>query len=409
MIYDDFILNKLFLFSKTLRRVEDTSVLYEHILNVSKKFMNADATSIYLNETNGLELAFFKGVVDEHNDFINNKIFTTAVIEINSSHILGYAVENCKTVFEPDVDNINNDVPYKFKTFIEDHEQEKLGKITNTLVVPIISSTTNKVLSVIEFLNIRDEKNNLITNPDPNSLLIVRIGMLIAETSITRTSITYNNVMRMIKLVQMRDPMETGSHINRVADFSVELFEQYVKKYKVDRNILIDNKDIFHLGSMLHDIGKVGISDSILKKNGKLDASEFSIIKTHPGIGATLFSEKFDSFDKLTYEIILYHHENWDGSGYYGLKGSDDYFGFLNINNSSIESKEFIPLSAQLVALADVFDALSTNRSYKVAWSIESVVKEINFLSGKKFNPKLVEIFNQSLPRFIKIMEFYKN
>lgn len=134
-------------------------------------------------------------------------------------------------------------------------------------------------------------------------------------------------------------------------------------------------QDIRH-AAPLHDLGKIGISDLILLKPGKLTAEEFDVIKTHSEIGHRLLSGSGATVLELSAEIALTHHERWDGKGYpAGLAG------------------ESIPMSGRLVAVADVFDALTHERPYKEAWSVERAVAEIDAMSGSQFCPSVVAAF----------------
>ena len=142
--------------------------------------------------------------------------------------------------------------------------------------------------------------------------------------------------------------------------------------------------------SPMHDIGKIGIPDRILLKPGKLDAEEWEIMKTHSSIGADILSGHDSDLMNMARVIALTHHEKWDGSGYpMGLSGDD------------------IPIVGRIVAVADVFDALTSERPYKHAWPVEEAVEEIINGSGKHFDPELVEIFQKVLPTILDIKEQY--
>jgi len=140
--------------------------------------------------------------------------------------------------------------------------------------------------------------------------------------------------------------------------------------------------------SPMHDIGKIGIPDSILLKPGKLDAAEWDIMKTHTTIGAEILSGHDSELMLMARDIALGHHEKWDGKGYpFGLKGEE------------------IPLTARIVALADVFDALTSVRPYKQAWSIDDTMAELQRLRGNHFQPDLVDCFCDILPEVIAIRD----
>ncbi|RZA24510.1 MAG: HD domain-containing protein, partial [Proteobacteria bacterium] len=126
----------------------------------------------------------------------------------------------------------------------------------------------------------------------------------------------------------------------------------------------------------LHDLGKIGISDLILLKAGPLTAEEFATMKTHTLIGAALFENGNSNLISLAERIAISHHERWDGEGYpCGLSGEE------------------IPIVGRIVAVADVFDALTHERPYKKAWSIEAAIEEIQRQSGRQFDPQVVEAF----------------
>lgn len=161
---------------------------------------------------------------------------------------------------------------------------------------------------------------------------------------------------------------ETGEHVKRVG-----LITKVIAKELGFKN---QKLEFISTAAMLHDIGKIGIPDAILNKPTKLEDNEWEVMKQHTIIGYKILSTVDNPLFKMASNIALYHHENWDGSGYpKGLKGEE------------------IPLEARIVALVDVYDALSTDRVYRKAWSEEKVLKYIKELNGKKFDPNIVEIF----------------
>jgi response regulator RpfG family c-di-GMP phosphodiesterase len=161
---------------------------------------------------------------------------------------------------------------------------------------------------------------------------------------------------------------ETGEHVKRVG-----LITKVIAKELGFKN---QKLEFISTSAMLHDIGKIGIPDAILNKPTKLEDNEWEIMKQHTIIGYKILSTVDNPLFKMAANIALYHHENWDGSGYpKGLKGEE------------------IPLEARIVALVDVYDALSTDRVYRKAWPEEKVLKYIKELNGKKFDPNIVEIF----------------
>lgn len=160
---------------------------------------------------------------------------------------------------------------------------------------------------------------------------------------------------------------ETKDHTQRVTTMTIE----FAKIYGITNK---DELDIIGRGAVLHDIGKIGISDAVLLKEGKLDEKEWSQIKMHPKIAHDIISNI--NFLNPSIDIPYYHHEKWDGSGYpTGIKG------------------ESIPIAARLFAVIDVWDALIHPRVYKSAWPEQKVLSYIQKGSGKHFDPKVVKIF----------------
>lgn len=169
---------------------------------------------------------------------------------------------------------------------------------------------------------------------------------------------------------------DTGNHIRRVSEYSSFLAEQY----KADSNFI--NK--IRLYASLHDVGKVGLSDALLKKPGRYTEDEFTQMQQHVMIGARMLEN--EEIDEMARNIALYHHEWWNGTGYISkLKGEE------------------IPLEARIVSLADVYDALSNKRVYKDAFTPEEVDKIIKESRGTQFEPALVDIYLDNQKDFTEI------
>jgi response regulator RpfG family c-di-GMP phosphodiesterase len=171
---------------------------------------------------------------------------------------------------------------------------------------------------------------------------------------------------------------ETGSHVRRVA-LMCELMALKLGQSS-------EYAEILRHASPLHDIGKIGIPESILHKPGKLDADEWEIMKTHAQIGYDLLKDSTRTIAKMGARIALSHHEHWDGNGYPNtLKG------------------EAIPLEGRIVALIDVIDALGSERSYKKPWQENDIIQYIRERSGKQFDPRMVDAALELFDNFREI------
>jgi response regulator RpfG family c-di-GMP phosphodiesterase len=187
-------------------------------------------------------------------------------------------------------------------------------------------------------------------------------------------------ILGLAKLAEYRDE-GTGTHLERIREYAKLIAEEMAKNPKYANHITPEYIDDIYQSSILHDIGKVGIPDAILLKPGRLTDEEFDVIKRHTILGGDAIRAieakiEGQSFLALGKEIAYNHHEKWDGSGYpRGL------------------SRESIPLSARIIALADVYDALTSKRFYKEAYSHQDSKKMIAELKGTHFDPEVVDVF----------------
>jgi response regulator RpfG family c-di-GMP phosphodiesterase len=184
-----------------------------------------------------------------------------------------------------------------------------------------------------------------------------------------------------------------------------EVFHQWSLQQGLAADDIKRRKDLLRIAAMLHDLGKVAISDLILRKPDKLDSEEFRIMQSHTIHGARLFQNQESALDVLSAEIALNHHEKWDGTGYPG-KIDDIYRDQLPLGAG--KQGEEIPLAARIVALADVYDALVSQRAYKEAWTETMTLDYIKAQSGKHFDPEVVDAFLAIYDVIIAIRDKYQ-
>lgn len=269
-----------------------------------------------------------------------------------------------------------------------------LKKIPSTKNIPIIFITTKGSVEE-EQIGLEAGAVDYITKPisppivqariqthlfisNQNRLLEHRVSERTKELEQTRLQI----IRRLGRAAEFKDN-ETGLHVIRMSYYS-RLIAEAVTKNPSWSNLIFQ-------AAPMHDIGKIGIPDHILLKSGELNHEEWKTMRKHPIFGASILGEE-DGSDllHLAKEIALAHHEKWDGTGY----------------PNQLQGKA-IPLSARIVAIADVFDALTTARPYKVAWSVEDAVEYIEKNSGKHFDPALVKAFKEQLPAMLRIKAAY--
>ncbi|CAN5902344.1 two-component system response regulator [soil metagenome] len=188
-------------------------------------------------------------------------------------------------------------------------------------------------------------------------------------------------IYRLSRASEYRDP-ETGAHIERMAHYSV-MIAKNLGLPELEQELILD-------AAPMHDVGKMGIPDHILLKPGRLTDDEMLIMRQHAAIGAEILGNSASSLLQAAAEIALTHHEKFDGSGYpNGLSGDQ------------------IPLYGRIVAVADVFDALTSARPYKLAWDLDSAVKFIQDASGSHFDPLCVEAFFKTWDQVLAIRNKY--
>lgn len=223
-----------------------------------------------------------------------------------------------------------------------------------------------------------------ITKPVSPAIVKARVKThlsLVQADDLRRTRLQV--IQRLGRASEYKDN-ETGMHVMRMSHYSKVIALAYGMPESAADNLL-------HAAPM-HDIGKIGIPDSIMLKPGKLTDEEFAIMKTHPEIGAEILGDADSDLISLAKVVSLTHHEKYDGSGYpKGLKGEE------------------IPIEGRIVAIADVFDALTSVRPYKEAWSIEKAVAFIESQSGAHFDPDIVQVFKECLDSILEIKQHWRD
>ena len=269
------------------------------------------------------------------------------LLDIMMPHMDGYAV--CCAL---KADAATASIPVIFITALDDSQDETAGfdvggvdYLTKPVSPPVVRARVRTHLSLVRMDELRE----------------------------TRLQI----VQRLGRAAEYKDN-ETGMHVIRMSHFSklLALAAGHSPAWA---------EDLLNAAPM-HDVGKIGIPDAVLRKPGPLDADEWATMRRHPEIGVEIIGEHPSGVLQLAREIALAHHEKWDGSGYpRGLAG------------------EAIPLSARIVAIADVFDALTTRRPYKEPWPVQEAMNHIAAQAGKHFDPALVALFAPLLPQLLEI------
>ena len=400
----------IFEIDSELNKIQDVDILLERILLEARKVVNAEAGTIYVVEGGLLAFKYTQNATLEKRLPPGRKLpLSNMTIPIDDSRITGYAAKNKVLVRIDDAYAIPPDRPYSFNPSFD---KQNNWKTVSTLAVPLVSSAGN-LLGAIQVINALDDEGKVVPFSKGDENLVSHFAAT-ATNALQRAYMTRAMILRMNRMAELRDPKETGAHVNRVSGYAAEIYERWALDKDIPEREREKTKDTLKMAAMLHDVGKVAISDLILKKPARFTPEEYKVMQAHTCFGARLFDDPQSEIDKISAEVAMTHHENWDGTGY---PGKVDIFADNPIDSPlELEADgttprrlkgEEIPLGGRIVAVADVYDALVSKRVYKEVWEVEKVYEEIRSLSGKKFDPDVVDAFFEVLPRIEEIRSRY--
>jgi response regulator RpfG family c-di-GMP phosphodiesterase len=379
--------------NEKISHIKDVDSLLDHVLFEAREITHADAGSIYLTVGNKLIFAYVQNDTLMKKDSSSNKyLYTKQELEISNKSISGYVALNKEPLVIDDVYNLSEDVPY---TFNRSFDESATYHTQSMLTVPLMTSR-EKITGVMQIINAMNKQGEVVPFSKEDEILVSQLAGQ-AAGAIERALLTRAIIERMTDIAGMRDPKETGAHVNRVGSYSIEIYQRWATTRNIPDKEIKKVKDVLRMAAMLHDVGKVAIEDAILKKNARLNEQEYNRMKLHTLYGARLFKKSNSDWDDMAAEIALNHHEKWDGTGYPGHIEdifSDDVVTCCDeILSRPGKKGEEIPLSARIVALADVYDALMSRRAYKESWEEKDVLDYIETEKGKHFDPELVDAF----------------
>lgn len=378
-------------FLDDLSQYQDENTLLDRILAKSREITRADAGTIFLVDGENLLFAY------THNDSLfsvntaSKFAYSSARLPINPHSIAGYAACTGEMLNIVDVRALPKDLPFSFR---DDFDKATGYRTESMLVVPFHdhAGRISGVMQLINSLDPRTGKPRKFTHDMERHIRVLarEIANILERSHLVRASIN-----RLVRLASVHDPLETGPHAERVGAIAAEMYQVRANRLCLDPDVTLHVKSQIRLAAMLHDIGKVGVSDLLLKKPGKLSDDEMAIMRSHTIIGAGILEAEAQSggFMAFAREIAHHHHQKWNGKGYAGPSDAGRLEG------------EDIPLAARITAIADVFDALVSPRSYKAAWPHEKALALLREEAGSHFDPQLVECLEEIMDVVAKIYE----
>jgi len=386
-------LQQLLNFGLDISQIKDIDFLLEKILSEARSFTGCDAGTIYIKDGNWLSARY------SQNDTINSQlaphrksIYSNITVRADNTSIAGYVAATGNQLNIPDVYKLDTKLPYSFNNSFDDMS----GYRTKSQLVLPLTSMRGETVGVLQLINAKNADCSVgaFDSDDESGITYFAVT---AANAIERAKMTREIILRMNRMAELRDPKETGPHVNRVAAYSVVLYEGWAARRGLEQDEIDRTRDILRMSAMLHDVGKVAISDNILKKPGRFTPEEYDIMKLHTVYGARLFPDLYSELDESAAAVALNHHERWDGNGYPGhisLATLKPLPGYEKEDGTARGKKgEEIPLFGRIVAIADVYDALSNRRCYKEAWDPAAVLDELRKDAGSVFDPELMEVF----------------
>ncbi|HTO23773.1 MAG TPA: HD domain-containing phosphohydrolase [Spirochaetia bacterium] len=377
---------KLFRTIEALYTIKDLDSLLENILTEARRFVMADAGTIYLAARGFLYFSFVQNDTLFRGETKNKYLPSDAYIPIDKASIAGYVARTGEPILIDDVYHIQSDVSFTFNPAFD----QKTNYRTESILGVPLKTRDNEIVGVLQLINATGDDGTVMAFSMEDKLFISQFALSAAD-AIEKARLSREMVLRMVDLAELRDPFETSQHAKRVGAYSVELYEKWARKHAVSAREIRKVSEALRTAAILHDVGKVAVSDVILKKDGQLTYGEKLLMRQHTILGARLFTRTNSFWDYMAAEVALNHHENWDGTGYPGR--IDDLFAQGAYLGGPGKKGTEIPLHGRIVSIADVYDALVSQRAYKAGWRQEHALQYIRYQGGKKFDPELVSLF----------------
>ncbi len=348
----------------------DLELLLDKIVKEARSFTNADGGSLYLRENNQLRFTVLQ------NDSLKRSLggralktmFGDIIIPISKKSISGYVAETGAPLNINDAYHLSANAPYSINKEVDKRDNYR----TKSLLTVPMKNNSGEVIGILQLINAQDNGRIVKFKKSHEDLIMslasqAAVAVQNAQLTESIKKSNYDIMARLLTAAEYRDT-ETGNHIKRMSNYcAVIAREMGMPKNEVE---------LILYTSPMHDIGKIGIPDTILFKPGPLDPDERRIMERHTIIAGNIFNNPDNQITKACRIIALMHHEKWDGSGYpNGLRGDE------------------IHIYGRIAALADVFDALSSKRCYKPAFPIDKVIDIIKKDTGSHFDPDVVEAF----------------
>lgn len=395
-------------------QIKDVDVLLDKILSSARTLVNADAGMIALVRHDHFECTVLQNhTLQQQLPPGKELVYPTHPMPIDENSIMGYVAITGEMVNIPDVAHIPVDgVLYRFHPQCDTDMQY----VAQSMLVIPLKNNQDKVIGIMRLINAQNEHGTVIPF-SKEDIPLIRLFASHAAMALERAHMEEALSTRMVSMIKLRcAPGETDAHRDRIAAYTAEIYTTWAQRRGIDQKTIRHYTQLVRRAAMFHDAGKVGISDKILQKPGRLNADEDEQIKQHTMKGARMFmwwqstfeQSEFNEFNQIAGEIALNHHEHWDGTGYPGhvdlnghvLPGYADKHG-----NPRGKQGEEIPLFARIVAIADVYDELI----FREGFAEEEAAATVKSGGGTRFDPEMIDAFMACFDAIRTIRQCFPN
>ncbi len=360
------VLKSLIQIGVNLSDVSDLKKLLDMILLEARKLTHAEAGTLYIVKRKRMRLAVAQndrlaaGQIAKH--LLNKEM------SISEDSLAGFVASTGQVMNIPNTYVLPKGVPFRIN---RDFDVETGYRVKTVLAIPL-KCRQNNIIGVLELFNRLDDDGGLTAFPEvcTGILSLAAMAAVTIHNTLLQDELRKSQLETIVRLsvaAEFRDD-ETSEHIRRISHTSGLL----ARAMNLDERQV----ELIHYASPMHDVGKIGIPDAILRKPGRFTDDERKVMQEHPSIGPEILGDPRNELADMAREVAMTHHERWDGKGYpNGLAGEE------------------IPISGRIVAVADVFDALVSKRCYKEAQPMDKALEIMREESGKAFDPAVVEAF----------------
>ncbi len=361
------LLESIIRLSADLSAVGDRLKMLEMILSEARRISGAQAGSLYIHRNGALEFVVAQNDAVDITNLSEHLLGKT--VEVGGNSLSGFAAATGRVINIPDSHKLAPGTPFRIH---RDFDAATGYQAKSILAIPL-KCPDGEVVGVLQLINRLNDVGTVVPFAGAEDQAIMSLASM-AAVSIQNALLAdrlkqahLDTVIHLSVVAEFRD-RNTARHIERISRISALIAQ--------GMGLAIEQVEIIQYASPMHDIGKIGVPDSILLKPGPLTDDERKIVETHTIMGAEILSNATSELISMARDIALSHHERWDGTGYpHRLKGAS------------------ISLPGRIVCLADVFDALVSERCHKNAYPIEKVLEIIQDEKGKHFDPNVTEVF----------------